>query len=549
MADKSVIIIDDEFMKTKDLGQLLITDGYNVRVAGSKDEAVEMTVKMMPSLIMIKAILIDASEFDIIRGLRSLEALKAIPIVMITESEEDYNDISVISKYKPDYGIIKVIQIPIDAEEFLSTIKSITNNIDIETKLQQFDNSVNSHREPQEDKIQEGFYDTLQENIEGERKNMAEKKDRKIEIDEENDPRIHYEENDFSEVSENESKSASSKLSGIAEMLKSKKMLPILMVGIVVIIFASLIITKITQKHNKEKDKSAESGREILTIVEPPDKKPLSPTDNNAATLLSQNKPSIKEPAKNELPEKPTAQEKAVPEQIVKPEETAKPEEKPANKIENKANQEEKVKPEEAVKPAVTQTKPPVKVEEKIAAKKPAPVEEKPAQKSEPKAAHKKTVTKKTETAKKTIQKPTKPSHSPKSETTAKTEAKAEIKEKTSTPEVTAKQKPVHQNTKSPVSKAKEQVSTKNEEKTVKSEEKSTQTYKVQVGVFNNSANAISILNKLQADNYQGEIKEIHKKDKTIYLVTTGKFNTKKEATATALRLKTVHKIDAIVIK
>ena len=564
---KSVIIIDDEFAKTKELGQLLVSDGYIVKIASNKDEAVAMTIKMMPRFIIIKAILIDASEFDIIRGLRSIDALKTIPIVMVTESDEDYNDISVISKYKPDYGIVKVIQIPMDEDEFLSQVRSIEDTNDDEQAGNNYnENQANSeavYSQPEyiinenNSNIEPDFKDNkdtldkeidlsnfAKDNVEGEIIDMAERKHETV--PEKNEPHIHYEEQDFVEVSENEKAQSTYSISTLLELFKGKKILTVLMIGVVIIIFISMILTKISKKNDIDKENigTTESGREIVTIVEPPGKSALSTTsEDKTETVIVEETTKLLTSPKNP-PLKPEKTDKVASSSVSNPVTKKEEDVKSAPKIE------QKTAPETAPKTINTLSK----ISQKdTASHKPEPV----VNKHEPKTA--------------IVKKPVKPSHSPNSETISKVPEKTETQ--VSKPKVEqnlpktikpskgqdTSSKPDVKATKSEVKPSKGQdapskpevKATKPEVKPLKGQDTSSSDgeYKIQIGVYDNSANAISILNKLQNNNYKGVIKEIHKKDKIIYLVTIGEYSSRKEAVAVALRLKTINKIDGIVIK
>jgi cell division protein FtsN len=317
-------------------------------------------------------------------------------------------------------------------------------------------------------------------------------------------------------------------------MVKTKKILPVLMIGVVIIIFASLIVTKISNKQSVEKNKLTDPSREILTIVEPPDKKPLTPSENIAAQKMSKNPLVGKEIAKNDTQEIVEGKDKALPQQAVKPEEAAKPA-SPVTpvKVEQQPSSNNKT-PEADVEKA----QPTIKTD--------APVEAKPVQKPKLKAAHKDTETKHPVTAVKAVQKPTKLTHSTKPAIIDRGKEQAVAHANATTPHKKIAAPTSPKPLKASAAKDKAAASTPI---TSKPESNSSQAYCVQVGLFSNSANALSLLNKLQANNHQGVIKEIHKKNKTLYRVSTGKFNTMKEAKAVALQLKTVNKIDAIVVK
>lgn len=114
MAGKNILIVDDDNKAVRTMIGVLETKGYAVFASDSKGAAVELSQKIRPSLVFINAILSDASGLEVTRALRTLDFMKDVPIIMLTEIEEEFSD-----RYKSTYGIVSFLKKPIDAKDLL----------------------------------------------------------------------------------------------------------------------------------------------------------------------------------------------------------------------------------------------------------------------------------------------------------------------------------------------------------------------------------------------------------------------------------------------
>lgn len=81
----SALVVDDEPQLAKFLSHLLTFEGFDVRVAGSRAEVVEEFRKPpIPDLVLLDVMLPDADGFDILLRVRAHQALKDVPIIMLT---------------------------------------------------------------------------------------------------------------------------------------------------------------------------------------------------------------------------------------------------------------------------------------------------------------------------------------------------------------------------------------------------------------------------------------------------------------------------------
>lgn len=79
------VVVDDEPQLAQFLSHLLGFEGFDVRVAGSRDEVVrEFRRKPKPDLVLLDVMLPDVDGFVILSGIRSHPVLMDVPVIMLT---------------------------------------------------------------------------------------------------------------------------------------------------------------------------------------------------------------------------------------------------------------------------------------------------------------------------------------------------------------------------------------------------------------------------------------------------------------------------------
>lgn len=86
----SILIVDDDPSSLKVLNQILSPD-YDILLAKSGEEAVELAVSERPDLILLDVIMGDMSGYDVLKQLKSIQETSITPIIFITglSSAED----------------------------------------------------------------------------------------------------------------------------------------------------------------------------------------------------------------------------------------------------------------------------------------------------------------------------------------------------------------------------------------------------------------------------------------------------------------------------
>ncbi|MEO5356995.1 MAG: SPOR domain-containing protein [Nitrospirae bacterium YQR-1] len=115
METKNILVIDDDKTNVQQIGEMLRMEGFTVYTASSKAEAVELALKTLPALVFVKSMLMDASGYEIIRDIRSEDAVKNTQFIVLTEIEKTYDD-----RYRSIYKIVDSIKLPVDKRELIT---------------------------------------------------------------------------------------------------------------------------------------------------------------------------------------------------------------------------------------------------------------------------------------------------------------------------------------------------------------------------------------------------------------------------------------------
>ena len=117
MADDIVLVVDDNPETLAFLARALEAEGVQVRTAASVFRALEALHdgSPRPSLIVTDLMMPQTTGWDFLKHLRAEEALKSVPIVVITGADVDNSD-----------GLADaVLQKPFDPVELADTVRSL----------------------------------------------------------------------------------------------------------------------------------------------------------------------------------------------------------------------------------------------------------------------------------------------------------------------------------------------------------------------------------------------------------------------------------------
>ncbi|MBE2272064.1 MAG: response regulator [Anaerolinea sp.] len=112
MSKGRILVVEDDFDISNMLRIYFSGQGYEVQVAPRGGEALSLTRKQLPNLIVLDIMLPDMSGYDVCRELRTTTRTSHIPIIFLTQKDERSDKIQGLELGADDY-IVK----PFDIEE------------------------------------------------------------------------------------------------------------------------------------------------------------------------------------------------------------------------------------------------------------------------------------------------------------------------------------------------------------------------------------------------------------------------------------------------
>ena len=112
-----MLLVEDEASIVGPLAAALEREGFEIRVAGTAKEAVELGRKAEPDLVLLDLMLPDGSGYDVCRELRRSSD---VPIVMLTARGEESDRIVGLELGADDY-VVK----PFSAREVIARIRAV----------------------------------------------------------------------------------------------------------------------------------------------------------------------------------------------------------------------------------------------------------------------------------------------------------------------------------------------------------------------------------------------------------------------------------------
>jgi diguanylate cyclase (GGDEF)-like protein len=112
MSKGRILVVEDDFDISNMLRIYFSGQGYEVQVAPRGGDALSMTRKQIPQLIMLDIMLPDMNGYDVCRELRTTNRTKHIPIIFLTQRDERSDKIAGLELGADDY-----VTKPFDIEE------------------------------------------------------------------------------------------------------------------------------------------------------------------------------------------------------------------------------------------------------------------------------------------------------------------------------------------------------------------------------------------------------------------------------------------------
>lgn len=120
MAEKKVLVVDDEIHIVHVVAIKLRNNGYEVITAGDGEEAFKIACEEKPDIIVTDYQMPVMSGLELVEKLRGSEATREIPVIMLTARSFAIED-----RQKEDLQIAQCLSKPFSPKELLENIEDI----------------------------------------------------------------------------------------------------------------------------------------------------------------------------------------------------------------------------------------------------------------------------------------------------------------------------------------------------------------------------------------------------------------------------------------
>ncbi|MBI5671565.1 MAG: response regulator [Chloroflexi bacterium] len=123
MSKGRILVVEDDFDISNMLRIYFTGQQYEVQIAPRGGEALQMTRKQLPNLIILDIMLPDMNGYDVCRELRTTTRTSHIPIIFLTQKDERSDKIAGLELGADDY-----ITKPFDIEELKLRVQNTINS-------------------------------------------------------------------------------------------------------------------------------------------------------------------------------------------------------------------------------------------------------------------------------------------------------------------------------------------------------------------------------------------------------------------------------------
>lgn len=122
---RTVLIVDDEPNIVLSLKFLLSQQGYEVRTAGSGEEALKSLAEQVPDLVLLDIMMPKPDGYEVCQKIRSTPGWKEIPVIMLTAKGRDVERQKGLAMGADDY-----ITKPFATNELVTKVRAILERKD-----------------------------------------------------------------------------------------------------------------------------------------------------------------------------------------------------------------------------------------------------------------------------------------------------------------------------------------------------------------------------------------------------------------------------------
>lgn len=117
--NQRILIVDDTVKNLQVLGTILEKEGYQINVAQNGTQALEITSKVQPDLILLDVMMPDLDGFEVCKRLKADESVAHIPVVFLTARTETEDLVKGFEQGAVDY-----VTKPFNATELLVRVRT-----------------------------------------------------------------------------------------------------------------------------------------------------------------------------------------------------------------------------------------------------------------------------------------------------------------------------------------------------------------------------------------------------------------------------------------
>ncbi len=103
---RKVLVVDDNVDSITILRSILETNGFDVRVAQSGQEALDRIDEERPDVVLLDVMMPEMSGLEVLERIKTTHATANLPVIMVTAKMQD-EDVMVGYQYGADYYITK----------------------------------------------------------------------------------------------------------------------------------------------------------------------------------------------------------------------------------------------------------------------------------------------------------------------------------------------------------------------------------------------------------------------------------------------------------
>lgn len=124
MADKQILVVEDESAVRELLSATLMGAGYEVRSAADAQQARELVADDPPGLVLLDWMLPGMSGLEFTKWMKRDDRLAEVPIIMLTARDDENNKVQGL-----DAGVDDYITKPFSTRELLARIKAVLRRV------------------------------------------------------------------------------------------------------------------------------------------------------------------------------------------------------------------------------------------------------------------------------------------------------------------------------------------------------------------------------------------------------------------------------------